>query len=82
LLTLNHIKQTAVAGLGALAVFDLDGRRVALHLGNGADDLVPAEIAGGDLEDDVLENGLFSTQGGQPPSPVAMTTGMPRTSLQ
>ena len=48
-------EQAAVAGLGTLAVLDLDGAGVFLHLGNGVDDLVPAEIAGRDLENDVLE---------------------------
>jgi len=50
-------QQTAVAGLSSLAVLDLDGGRIALHLGNGADDLVPTEVAGGDLEDDIFEEG-------------------------
>ncbi len=56
-------EQAAVAGLGTLAVFDLNGRRIALHLGDGADDLVPAEITGGDLQDDVFQKGALQDPG-------------------
>ncbi len=48
-------QQTAVAGLGALAVLDLDGAGVFLHLRDGMQDFVPPEVAGGNLQDDVLE---------------------------
>ena len=48
-------QKPAVAGLGPLAVLDLDRAGVLLHLRQGVDDLVPAEVAAGDLEDDVLQ---------------------------
>ncbi len=48
-------QQTAVAGLGPLAVLDLDGAGVFLHLGQGVDDLIPAEISAGDLQDHVFQ---------------------------
>ena len=48
-------QQAAVAGLGALAVLDLNGAGIFLHLGDGVDDLVPAEVAAGDLQDDIFE---------------------------
>ena len=48
-------EQAAVAGFCSLAVFHLDCRRIALHLGDGPDDFVPAEVTGGDLQDDVFQ---------------------------
>ena len=49
-----HEKAT-VAGFRPLSVLDLDGTGVLLHLRQGMDDLVPTEIAAGDLEDDVFQ---------------------------
>ena len=53
-------QQAAVAGLGALAYLDQHGAGIRLHVRHGADDAVPAEVAGGDLNDHVLE--LFALQ--------------------
>jgi hypothetical protein len=50
LIDLMPHQQAAVAGLGPLAVFDLDGAGILLHLRQGVNDFVPAEIAAGDLQ--------------------------------
>ena len=55
---LTHLEphqQAAIAGLGPLAVLDFNGRRVTLHLGDGADDFIPTKVARGNLQDDVLK---------------------------
>jgi hypothetical protein len=75
-------EQAAVAGLGPLAVFDLDGAGIFLHLRNGVNDLVPAEIAAGDLQDHVFEKRAAQQARRAPPSPVHMRTGMPSSSLR
>ncbi len=52
---LGRRQQAAVAGLGALAYLDEHAAGIGLHAGHGPEDAVPAEVAGGDLEDHVLE---------------------------
>ena len=48
-------QESAIARLGTLSVFNLDGAGVLFHFRQGVDDLVPAEIAAGDLKDDILQ---------------------------
>ena len=48
-------QKAAVTGLGALAYLDEHGAGIFLHVGHGADDAVPSEVTGGDLDDHVLE---------------------------
>ena len=50
-------KQSTVTWFCTLAVLDLNGSRVALHIRNGPDDLVPAKVAGSDLQDNIFEIG-------------------------
>ena len=47
-------QEAAVTGLGALTDFDKDARRVSHHLRHGLDDAVPAEVAGGNLDDEIF----------------------------
>ena len=48
------LEQSAVAGLRALAVLDLDRAGVLDHIRKRPDDLVPSEIAGRDLENEIF----------------------------
>ena len=48
-------QEAAIARLCALADLDEDARRVRLHVRHGLDDAVPAEVAGCNLDDEVLE---------------------------
>ena len=48
-------QQATVAGLGSLAVFDFNGAWIFLHLGQAVDNFIPAEIAAGDLQDDIFD---------------------------
>jgi len=56
-------QKAAVAGLRALAVLDFNRARVLLHLGQGVDDFVPAEIAAGDLQNHVFQKARLEQTG-------------------
>ena len=47
-------QQSAVSGFGTLPIFDLDGTGILFHVRDGMNNLIPAKIAAGDLQDDVF----------------------------
>jgi len=56
-------QKTAVTGLRPLSVLDFNGAGVFLHLRQVVDDFIPAEIAAGDLQDDVFQKARLEQPG-------------------
>ncbi len=47
-------QQTAVTGFGPLAIFDLNGTGIFLHLRDGVNDFIPAKIPARNLQNHIL----------------------------
>ncbi len=56
-------QQTTVTGLGTLPVFDFNGGGIALHFRNGTNNFIPAEIARGNLQDDIFQERTLQDPG-------------------